>query len=266
MTRVVVIGAGGFVGSAFVRHLASRRDVDLVQVTRATYAAHRGTASDVVIDASGNAVKFLADRDPLADVDRSVVQRVRTLVDFPATLQVHVSSVDVYHDLTSPATTGEDAVIDLSRQSRYGFHKYLAELAVRHYAARWLIVRLAGMVGPGLKKNPVYDILHGQPLRIHPDSRYQFLHTDTVASLAWHLCASGCEGVTVNVCGDGVISPREIAGMAGRALDLSALPGDAEPRIVDVAVDALRRWGPVPATREEVARYCGQESTAGGGA
>ena len=102
--RVTVIGAGGFVGSAFVRHLAGR-GIEAVQVTRETYARLAGSESDVVIDAAANSRKVLAESAPFEEFDQSVSHRVRTLRDFPAELHVHVSSVDVYVDLASSATT-----------------------------------------------------------------------------------------------------------------------------------------------------------------
>jgi nucleoside-diphosphate-sugar epimerase len=144
-----------------------------------------------------------------------------TLRDFPADLHVHVSSVDVYGDLTSPATTREESPADLAPTSHYGFHKLLAEQIVEHYAGRWLIVRLGGMVGPGLWKNPVYDVLNGCPLRIHPDSQYQFIHTDEVARLVWLLVEKGAAEDAFNICGQGLMSPREIAATAGQGMDLS---------------------------------------------
>src|SRR5262249_25120759 len=147
--------------------------------------------SYVVIESACNSKKFLAEERPFAEFDHSVTHRLRTLRDFPARLHVHISSVDVYDDLSSPATTGESAAAGPENPSHYGFHKFLAEELVRHHAATWLIARLAGMVGPGLRKNPVFDLSRGQPLRIHPDSQYQFMHTDDVAACIWTLVERG---------------------------------------------------------------------------
>ena len=252
--RATVIGANGFVGSAFVRHLR-KKQIDVRAVTRETYAAMAGAESDVVIDASGNSTKYLADRDPAADFERSVLHRVRTLRDFPAALHVHVSSVDVYDDLRSPETTREDSPITAEGSSHYGFHKALAEDVVRHYAPRWLIVRLAGMVGPGLRKNPVFDILSGAPLRIHPDSRYQFAATDDVALAVWSLVEKNFANEIFNVCGSGLISPREIAAIAGRELNLSAVDPAAVPRVVDASIAKIQRVVPMPKTVDAIRSY-----------
>jgi len=106
------------------------------------------------------------------------------------------------------------------------------------------------MVGPGLRKNPVHDVLHAHPLRIHPDSQYQFLSTSDVARLTWNLVATGLRLEIVNVCGSGLVSPREIARLADVTPDLSTLPKDSRPRIVDASVEKLQRLVPVPTTAD----------------
>jgi nucleoside-diphosphate-sugar epimerase len=255
--RVTIIGANGFVGSAFVRLLQRRTDVELLCVSRQNFDSLPATGSDVVIEAACNSKKYLADQDPVAEFEASVTHRLKTLQKFPADLQVHISSVDVYSDLSSPATTRENSPIDLARISRYGFHKLLAEQLVQHYAPRWLVLRLAGMVGPGLRKNPVYDILNGVPLRIHPDSRYQYMPTDEVAHLAWQLVESGRTGEVFNLCGAGLISMREIARLAGREINCSSLPNAAPPRIVEASNEKLARLFPLPETAQTIRNFVG---------
>jgi nucleoside-diphosphate-sugar epimerase len=225
-------------------------------VTRANYEQAAGVVSDVTIDCAGNSKKYLADTDPLEDFRQSAEHRLRTLLDFPARIQLHISSVDVYDRLDSPETTHEDALISLPHASRYGFHKRLAEQIVQHHAGAWLILRLAGMIGSGLRKNPIHDILRGLPLRIHPDSRYQFMDTGDVARIAWDLVERGLRGEIVNVCGEGLVSPREVSEWAGLDLDLSGLRGDERPRVVNVSLDKLRGLGySIPDTRETVRRF-----------
>ena len=253
--RVTVIGANGFVGSSFVRLLAERPNVELLCVTRQNFESLPPTHSDVVIEAACNSKKFLADQDPLSEFESSVRHRLESVLRFTGDLQVHISSVDVYSDLTSPATTHEDSPIDPGGLSQYGLHKFLAEQLVRHYAPRWVILRLAGMVGLGLLKNPVHDILHGNSLRIHPDSQYQFMLTDEVARVAWALIERGTERETFNVCGDGLISMREIARLAGRELNCTALPANAAPRIVEASNEKIRRLFPITRTVDTLREF-----------
>jgi len=255
MMRVSVIGAAGFVGSAFATYLAGRPGLRVVEVTRSNYSRAAGVWSDVVIDASCNSKKYLAEENPDEDFSLSVSHRLRTLRDFPAGLQVHISSVDVYGDLSSPQTTAEEPECNLEGASNYGFHKLLAEQLVRHYSSAWMILRLAGMVGPGLRKNPVYDVLHGKPLRIHPDSQYQFMTTGDVARIAWALVEKNVCGKIFNICGNGLISPREVASIAGRELNLDRLAKDARPRIVHVATSKISQIMAIPDTCECIAGF-----------
>ena len=213
-----------------------------------------------MINASNNSKKYIADHEPLVDFDLSVNQQMRVLQDFPAGLHILLSSVDVYSDLDSPETTNEDIIPDVCTNSHYGFHKFLAEQCVQHYATNWLIVRLAGMVGPNLKKNPVYDIVNQKPLRIHPDSEYQFMHTAEVARIVWNLVERGLGNEVVNVCGSGLISPRQLSHIANRELDLSELPEGSSPRNVRISNEKLARLVTIPSTDSAIQRYLSETS------
>lgn len=252
MLRVTLIGAEGFVGSAFVRFLKRSANVELREVTRKNYFEFAGQESDVVIEAACNSKKFLAEKDPLQDFELSVSHRLKTLKDFPSEFHLHISSVDVYSDLTSPATTEETSPIEIEKSSHYGFNKILAEQLVRHHAKRWLILRLAGMVGENLRKNPVFDILNDKPLFIHPDSQYQFISTDGVAKIAMELFEKNIEGEIFNLCGEGLISPREIAEIAGREITLSEESKQSEPRIVDINIEKIKNFIHITQTRQSV--------------
>lgn len=258
--KVAVIGGQGFVGSAFVRHLTALSGTGLVvsTVTRSNYQHHTGQHHDIVIHCAGNSRKYLAEQQPLDEFDASVGLIVRTLRDYPARLHILISSVDVYADLSQPKTTNENCTWHGVASSHYGFHKWLAEEVVRHHAASWLIFRLAGMVGPGLKKNPVFDLINRRPLHIHPDSRYQYLQTGEVAELCWKIVTLGVRNEVFNVCGTGTVSIREIAALVGTEPDLSQLYVHTEPRIVDIDCCKLRRIHPVPETRDSLTSFIGR--------
>jgi nucleoside-diphosphate-sugar epimerase len=258
---ILLVGGHGFVGSAFHR-LFQARGIAHEPITRESYPRAVGRAGSILINASANSRKYLAEEDWHADFDASVSAVVQTLRDFHADLYVLLSSVDVYNTLDDPARNAEDAVIDPLRLSTYGFHKYMAEACVRRHAPRWLIVRLAGMVGPGLKKNPVFDVLQGRPLSIHPDSKYQFISTDAVADVVWRLIESGETNRVINVCGQGLISPRAISALAGRPLVVSPAAAASAARIVDINTRLAGGLVTLPDTLATVAEFVNAGSLA----
>jgi nucleoside-diphosphate-sugar epimerase len=252
--NIALIGYRGFVGSAFARYF-EECSISFVGVDRVNYSAHTGRTWDVVLHCAANSKKFVAEETPLVDLEQSLELTSRILRDFPSKRHLLISTVDVYNNLAVPESTRETTPVDLSTLGNYGFHKRLSELLVLRHSPHPLIFRLAGMVGPGLKKNPVFDVTRCQPLRIHPDSGYQFLHTSTVANILWNLQHRLEPGEILNVCGRGMVSPREIAQLAGVKIDLSQVSGP--PRIVDICVEKLSRLVEVPETTESIRQFLG---------
>ena len=212
---IFIIGGRGFVGSAFVRaSVAAGRE--FLVVDRQNYGEVVGKSCNVLINANGNSKKYLAQQAPIQDFDASVRSVRASLTDFRYECYVYVSTCDVYPDCSSPQTTSEDQELDVSLQSPYGFHKYLAEQCVRHVAKRWLIVRFGGFVGPRMMKNPIFDILKGGPLWLAPESELQFMHTDQAANIMLSLLNRGICNDIFNICGRGVVKLREVINRTGK--------------------------------------------------
>ena len=87
---------------------------------------------------------------------------------------VYLSSINVYPCVDNPRRNRETTTIDPAERAALGLHKHLAEQIVRRYAASWLICRLGGMVGAGMWKNSIFDILH--------DRRCTFGRLDALSS------------------------------------------------------------------------------------
>jgi len=258
----LVLGARGFVGSAIAAE-AARRGWAVLAVDKDEYDAAVGSACDLLVNANGNSRKYLAAQDPKLEFDLSVRSVERSLHDFRADVYVHLSTIDVYADASSPATTAEDAPIDPARLSPYGFHKWLAERLVEHDAPRWLILRMGGFVGPRLWKNSIHDLLAGVPLRVHPDSEYQYLDTRELARIVFDLVAAGALGMRLNACGAGTVALREVASWIP-GCDLSALPAGLPVERYEASTDRLAALRAVPPTRDMVRAFLDECRTAGG--
>lgn len=263
---VGVIGGRGFVGSgvcaAFQTH-----GITPVAIQRDNYASLIGARFDVLINANGNSKKYLAAQDPKQEFAASVGSVHSSLVDFHADLYIHLSTIDVYPDHATPANNTEDVPIRAEQLSLYGFHKFLAEGLVQRYAPRWLILRCGGFVGNGLKKNSVYDILNGRPLRVHIDSAYQYLPTTALGEIILQLChAARPPNGILNVCGRGTIALREILALVPE-YQLQYHEGNPpDPERYEVSLEKVSAYVNLPDTVDSVHDFIRRYRTEGSAA
>lgn len=165
-----LIGHSGFVGSALLRqrpfdHLYRSTDIDEI----------KGCSFDLVLCAGAPAQKWIANRDPEAD-RRNIERLIACLQSVECERFVLASTVDVF---SSPIGVDEDSRVDDSRLHAYGTHRRLLERFVQDNFPDHLIVRLAGLVGPGLRKNVIFDFLNDNNLQAI-DSRGVFQFYPTV--------------------------------------------------------------------------------------
>jgi nucleoside-diphosphate-sugar epimerase len=252
---IFILGGRGFIGSAFAR-TCKRRGEQFVVLDRQNYGAYAGADCDLFINANGYSSKLLSKTDPLKDFDGSVRSVRSTLLDFRSQRYLHLSSCDVYPDCASPALTDEDLILEPARQSPYGFHKHLAELCVRHSHSDWFIFRLGGFVGPGLKKNAVFDILNGGPVWLHPDSELQFLETDRAAEIMLDVANRVETRQVFNLCGSGVIRLREIMAMVPHQVIVKP---DSPLVRYEASIQKISGILQIPETRTTVQNYVQQE-------
>lgn len=150
-----LIGHTGFVGGTLLRQArfsACFRSTDIHRI--------EGAAFDTVVCAGAPAQKWIANREPQADranIDRLIghLSRVR------CRRFVLISTVDVF---AQPLEVDEDTPVVESGLHAYGLHRRLLEGFVQQTFADHLIVRLPGLVGPGLRKNAVFDLLNDNNL------------------------------------------------------------------------------------------------------
>jgi nucleoside-diphosphate-sugar epimerase len=250
---IFILGGEGFVGSAYPR-LFEKLGLPHQVLTRANYDSFVGQTCDVFINANGNSKKFMADRDPKWEFDASVRSVVATLTDFKAGAYIHLSTGDVYPDQTSPEVTREDQPIDPKKQSRYGLHKHVAEHMVRATQPRHIIMRMGGFVGPGMKKNAIFDMLNDAPVWLTPDSELQFISTDTAARLVWGIFELGAFGETVNLGSRGTV---RIGDIHSRLRSKSLFQAEARRIRFEIFTGKLAEFGkrPLPTTAGEVEAY-----------
>lgn len=162
----VLIGHTGFVGGL----LARRMSFDFT-VNRANLHELRYRRVERVICAGLPAAKWIANRDPAADRDN--VGRLCDVLDTVTTKTfVLISTIDVY-----PFTRNADEEFDPRGvpNHSYGTHRLEFETFIRDRFPDARIIRLPALFGVGLRKNVLFDLLHGNQLElINPDSHFQW--------------------------------------------------------------------------------------------
>jgi hypothetical protein len=161
-----LIGFSGFVGGTLVKQASFE---SLYRSTNIGEIA--GGVFDSVVCAGAPAQKWIANRDP--ETDR---QKIEGLIAHLKSIQcktfILISTVDVFK---SPIEVDENTPLDKSGLHAYGLHRRMLEEFVEDHFSSHLIVRLPGLVGPGLRKNVIFDFLNDNNLNaIESRGQFQF--------------------------------------------------------------------------------------------
>jgi dTDP-4-dehydrorhamnose reductase len=161
-----LIGYSGFVGSTLLKQSAFKglyRSTNISDI--------EGKSFDTVVCAGAPAQKWIANKDPLAD--RQKIEALISHLDkVTCETFVLISTVDVFG---SPVDVDESSEVTEEGLHAYGLHRRLLEKFVVQKFPHHLIVRLPGLVGPGLRKNAIFDFLNDNNLQaIDSRAKFQF--------------------------------------------------------------------------------------------
>ena len=170
--HTALVGYTGFVGG----NLAASHPFTALYNSRNITEAF-GTRPDLLIYAGVPAAKYLANRDPEADWQavHGAFENIRAIA--PRQL-VLISTVDVYAD---PQGVDENTPADTDAPGAYGRNRARLEALVRQAVPNCTVVRLPALLGNGLKKNFLHDILHPAPTMLMPDRMRQLESEPLVA-------------------------------------------------------------------------------------
>jgi hypothetical protein len=165
MTRAL-IGHSGFVGTTLAKQApfdARFRSIDIGGIA--------GRDFEMVVCAGAPAQKWIANREPEAD-RRNIEGLIHHLEGISCDSFVLISTVDVFKD---PLGVDEGSPVEEAGLHPYGRNRRLLETFVQERFAHHLVVRLPGLVGPGLRKNVIYDFLNDNNLQaIDSRGKFQF--------------------------------------------------------------------------------------------
>ena len=171
--KIAVFGANGFIGKKLCLAL-SKKNHEVIQVTRANYAECIGKQYDIVINTAMPSARFWAKSNPEKDFIETVKKTADIFYGCKFNKFIQISTVSARCQL--------DTV--------YGRHKLAAENICN--VGENLIVRLSAIYGDELKKGVLIDMLKGQKVFVSGESRYSFTHVDFIAEyIASHLELTG---------------------------------------------------------------------------
>ncbi len=161
-----LIGCSGFVGTTLLKQAtfeALYRSTNIDEID--------GKSFDIAVCAAAPAQKWIANRAP--QNDRA---KIEGLIAHLETIRcdnfVLISTVDVFK---TPLAVDEDSPVDEIDLHAYGLHRRMLEKFVEQHFTKYLIVRLPGLVGPGLRKNVIFDFLnHNNLSAIESRGVFQF--------------------------------------------------------------------------------------------
>lgn len=160
-----LIGSTGFVGSTLSRHIPFSTSFNSKTIHKIV-----GQEFDTIICAGAPAVKWAANKDPAADLD-NLTTLMDALRKTRARHLVLISTIDVY---PRPVNVDE-ADVPGDHPEAYGRNRRALELFAQAEFERSTIIRLPGLFGDGLKKNIIFDLIHGnQTEKINPESCFQW--------------------------------------------------------------------------------------------
>lgn len=151
MQKMALIGYTGFVGSSL------NRQAEFTGLFRSTNIAELGKdAYSLVVCAAAPGQKWKANKEPEQDL-ASIRQLISSLDTLQCDKFVLISTVDVFK---ASVGVDENTPVDEEGLHPYGLHRHLLEKYVQDRFKDHLIVRLPGLVGPGLRKNVIFDFLN----------------------------------------------------------------------------------------------------------
>lgn len=159
-----LIGFSGFVGSTLLKQAPFEslyRSTNIAEIDQKNF--------DTVVCAGAPAQKWIANREPKQDREK-IEGLIAHLETVKCKTFILVSTVDVFG---SPIGVDESTPVVEAGLHAYGLHRRLLEKFVESHFENHLIVRLPGLVGPGLRKNVIFDFLNDNNLQAI-DSRGAF--------------------------------------------------------------------------------------------
>jgi nucleoside-diphosphate-sugar epimerase len=168
------IGFTGLVGSTLMRSMSfdfTYNSKNIQEIDNKEF--------DTVFCAGVSAQKWLANKDPDTDI-----KNIQSLIDHLKTIKckkfILISTVDVF---SNPYNVDENSIVDETNLDPYGKHRRYLEKFVEESFDDYLIIRLPGLFGQGLKKNIIFDLHNNKDCtHVNNNAVFQFYNLSNLSN------------------------------------------------------------------------------------
>lgn len=129
---------------------------------------------DLLVYAGVPATKFLANKEPKKDFE-VIENAINNIKKINPKEIVLISTIDIYKN---PDNVNEESQIDIENLHPYGYNRYCLEKWVSENIDNYLIVRLPGIYGEGIKKNFIYDLINIIPSMLTKEKYEEIISKD----------------------------------------------------------------------------------------
>ena len=221
--KICVVGHTGFVGRVVYRHFCDFGH-EVCGINSSTKEMPTGKF-ELVVNAAGSSVKYMARENPGLDFEQSVGV-FSTIVKLKSDNFIQISSIDAGGDTAS----------------NYTKSKLVAEYCARMYFPNVTVLRLGGLVGPGLRKNVVYDIINNKDLHVSFDSAFNYISTKEVGKVIDSIVGKSFWGETIYVAASQGIRVSEIIDICRQnGREFSGKEGEGRQDYSSVDIGGLRK-------------------------
>ena len=130
-----------------------------------------GKEFELVVCAAAPGKKWKANLYPLEDLE-NIKSLINRLDKISTTTFILISTIDVF---SKPNNINENTEIEMTNLQPYGYNRRQLELYVQDNFEKHLIIRLPALVGKGLRKNVLFDLLNNNQIeKIDSRNIFQF--------------------------------------------------------------------------------------------
>lgn len=191
--RICILGHTGFIGQTVFKYLKTNTSYVVFGMNKLDNNYHTYNVTfDIVINCAGTSLKYIANEN-LYSMITNELSIVDMLLKIKFKKLIHISTVDS------------------QSSSNYGKLKNIVEIIIKQLYRDSIILRPSGLIGLGLKKNVVFDIINNNDVYSTITSEYNFMTTIELAKIIYRIIRDDIMYTPIYIGATSSISVLEIA-------------------------------------------------------